>query len=1782
MKELKKRKGKILMCIFLIVILSILVLQLSTKNQGFIYKILGQNKLESESNVSILSDDFGIVDSADIIQCITGTGPFDDSEGPGNDTSADDLIVRTFDQVSYTVEATMSINSKHGSQELNANNSFVGGYLNIKGTLPENCDGKVKWDLNSMKWAEDANISDNGRTITAKYKMSESKITVPGKQSLILVATVTKAENGLKFKPDISMWLNGNETDLSSSECEIAKVNNTNEITVSAAPKYNIVLNQNKSLNQRVNLDYDNKNVYGRVYGYGVSIQLYNDNESKGIKGIQILDGKINFDINMQMERKNFSKEIVDISDQCNPILWNYKNNTDSSGNIENRKMDFSQAALYYLYLPYGNRNFGSEYGVCNSGNITMNQNKNSMSVEISNYDIDELFPTYSVYSTIDKSYSVKYSKNIGFISTNYFEIFVPDCEALNEEMSSYNFSVSDSNLKINNTNIIQQKNDDDITTTQYVKYTKGLNSQGLMLYNKNNKMIQSYYNIGDGKIQKGQQFIVRSEVRQEYAKDIGTEIRAVDRFIKFDGDGIEPDLYEDNSRYRFYSNPTTDMTWKMWYTTKKDGTNWNSQDERNKADIKDMNLYEKLTNIPNGYICTGIYYESQGGKLDLPPNPDSQLFTIPFKTKDSAKIGKTYGITQSSTYWSQSLDRTTQSITNPNAVYPEADYDFKYCNYINTEYDKSGQIISGTHNGNWVYGQSILIISADVGISNEIADINEDGSIKNKYDVSKNEYDVTFKLSPTLDQELQKNVNPISNANIKIIDTLPKGLKYETGTSSTGNDPQITNNSDGTTTLIWEIYNCIANTKITPITFKAHIDENSKNGTQYENKVVVECSDIGMTNIVFRTSKTSLQVINLNSHSFYKQTDQDVVELNQMLHYKVTYKNNTDSIIKNFQLLDILPYNGDKRGTKYNGTYNLNSVKIEEKVNDEIITNNNLKVYVTNDVSVRTGVTAKDTDLGTNKMWNELQDLSNLGNEEKGIAIIGEINPYAELTVDFYLKPNDNQPEDIYINSAECQVNANTFKMQSADVSINVIKRQLDGIVWLDENKDGCMQNNEEKLKDIELNLIKSDGTKALDINGREIKSIKTDENGYYKFDNISKGQYVVEANISEYYKITDKLVGSNNQVNSKFNVDTKKTDIIDQLNENNSKFVNIQNQNCGLYVNTQEIDVKKIWKDDNNKYQKRPQNLIIELYKNNDKIDEQSLNEKNNWSYIFNNLEKYDYKTGNKNTYKVKEKESNKDDLKLYSSAEKVENISDNIENIILTNTYTIPKGTIQITAKKNWDDADDLNKKRPKEIKFVLKKNNKEILNHIVNLENNWEYTFTNLPEYDSETSEKNMYTIEEEQVSVDDLEFYTQTKKIITNDNSSINIEFTNSYTDSNNKIEIKAKKIWKDDNNQYKKRPQKIRLVLLNKDIVVDEHIISDEENWEYIFKNILKNDKDGNEIKYQIKEEPLKLDDMRFYINEGNVDVKNEEATIINTFSVPKDKVKVIVNKKWDDNDNEYQKRPESIIIDLKSIASDNANKIEDKEIELTEKNGWQYTYTDLPKYDSNGNEIEYKVVEKEKNKDDLLNYESSNYRCIIKNDEINIQLENKLNKTSIKKFNFKIEKYVYSTIINEKEQLAENGKLSKVDISSKEISTIKLKIKYKLKITNTQQVDGTAKVYENIPKGFKYLEDQNEIWNKDGENLTCEVQLKAGESKEIYITYDWENDQNNFGLKRNDVKIIPKNPENMPETTTEDNYDNADIIITIKTGKKEKAYTIIIIQFISICTIIITKKIKK
>ena len=1097
---------RILVIISVALALGIFVFALINNSEKEISIVSGNNSEEIYAEQTI--EEVGansIVSSVQILQRNTGTGPFDSDDTPGNDSSEDNNIIRSFDQITWTLENTMVLKDTATSE------NYKGGVLEVKAEVPENCANLVKWDIDSMGWAENATVSSDGRTFTAQYSLSTSEVTVPGKQTLIFVLKVNGIQNGEEIQPTFEIKLSGND------DSEKVTLVDNDVIIASAMPRYNLALKRNSALYKEIELTENGVTQKGRLYGYSIIAQLYNDNKDKGLKGIEYPEGEINFDFELKLEKSSVSgtSATEDITDSVNPILYNYKlNNYDNaSGYIPNREMAVTFHAAHEWQAPAANG--GGDRACYNSGSIEMTQEDNIIHMTIDDYKFNGIFPTK--YAGQGSDTTIRYAENIGCFSASYFQIFVPYTDESSEAGYNYYLTVEDKNFSAYSNNgtytDVQMNTTDDSVRSQHIIWANGSFSTYHWLQNGwRGAGLYSHYSQGDAKATIGQKIVARLDICAGTNNDIKDTIYDCNELIKFDGVAFKVTEIGGAS-WKTYVNGTncffeSDMQFQMLYAAKKDGTNWSSDAEMKSTKEEDLLFFtteeELKANLGEDACCVGVLFESISGTMSA---SEGVALEIALEVTNNAITGNVYQFISTSSLYKvdNKLDRTTQTRANVDAVFPTADVFIQH-NYIKSAYDENGSIISGTHNGSYTYGQSVLIISGKVQVFQEIVSKNDDGTTKINYDIGKNENIVTYSLKPQLDYA-EGSTAEVTNITVTVEDTLPEGMRYVPGSCEFG-EPEVTNNADGTQTLIWEIYNCSLGQEVETIIFNAKIDEESTNGIQYTNTVIVSADKVEPSLPSSRTAKTTIEVINLSSYSFYKTTETPIIEVNGVIHYKITMINKTDESIPKFQLLDILPYNGDNRGTNFNGTYTVKNIDVVQTNTStgEVIDNSNLSMYVSSDESVRTDVTAKDEDLGTTSIWNAITSGQELNTELTAYAVVGQIAPRVKLEADIYLQSSGNHPYDNYRNSATAQTNENTEEMQTPIIIVQDVKRILNGKVWFDSNKDGVINDGEELLQGVKLTLLNEDGTPAIDIDGNEIPIVETDINGEYTFENMVK----------------------------------------------------------------------------------------------------------------------------------------------------------------------------------------------------------------------------------------------------------------------------------------------------------------------------------------------------------------------------------------------------------------------------------------------------------------------------------------------------------------------------------------------------------------------------------------------------------------------------------------------------------------------------------------------------
>lgn len=271
----------------------------------------------------------------------------------GSDATKDNALIRSFSTANYIV----SLDTKSagmGDKLLNATERL---WMRIK--VP--CEsGEISLSGNGKVFKSSYTYYDpeSHCQILEGYQdhVIEKKDLGAMNMTMQFSIKVGGMHNGATVQPTIEAWFDNSSyqsywTDTNQYNDRV--VLDANIMRVSAKAAYNLSVANNPSLrhigyfdmdtkteiteqqyNERVK-DPDSNVVYGMMVGYGMSLQLRNQDTNKGLRGIEVPSRDITFDVNMQGGLKFNGKTVFYANGgkpvAINPLLWAYKPNESGS-----------------------------------------------------------------------------------------------------------------------------------------------------------------------------------------------------------------------------------------------------------------------------------------------------------------------------------------------------------------------------------------------------------------------------------------------------------------------------------------------------------------------------------------------------------------------------------------------------------------------------------------------------------------------------------------------------------------------------------------------------------------------------------------------------------------------------------------------------------------------------------------------------------------------------------------------------------------------------------------------------------------------------------------------------------------------------------------------------------------------------------------------------------------------------------------------------------------------------------------------------------------------------------------------------------------------------------------------------------------------------------------------------------------------------------------------------------------------------------------------------------
>ena len=346
--------------------------------------------------------------------------------------------------------------------------------------------------------------------------------------------------------------------------------------------------------------------------------------------------------------------------------------------------------------------------------------------------------------------------------------------------------------------------------------------------------------------------------------------------------------------------------------------------------------------------------------------------------------------------------------------------------------------------------------------------------------------------------------------------------------------------------------------------------------------------------------------------------------------------------------------------------------------------------------------------------------------------------------------------------------------------------------------------------------------------------------------------------------------------------------------------------------------ISGQKTWDDEDNRDGLRPDAITVYLMKGQEIVATQTVTEADGWEFAFRDVPEYEQ--GEKIQYTVAE--------------EPVQGYVTVTDGRHIINIRVPEQADIQVT--KTWDDEDDLEGFRPDAVTILLRGNGGSVGYCVLNEENDWTYTWEDLPM--NEGGMPISYRLTEFDVEGYEAEVRPEGYDTIT---GAWRWRAVNTHKVS--RITLEGKKTWDDEDNRAGLRPEAITVRLMKGQEAAAVQTVTEKDGWKYAFAGLPKYEK-GEEIQYTLSEDPVP----GYAAVIDGMDITN--------ICVP-EKVNIRVTKAWDDEDNRDGLRPETVTVILRGNGGLAGSCV------LSEENGWTHTWEDLP-MNEGGMPISYLLAE--------------------------------------------------------------------------------------------------------------------------------------------------------------------------------------------------------------------------
>ncbi|GGL06450.1 hypothetical protein GCM10009769_25880 [Curtobacterium luteum] len=405
---------------------------------------------------------------------------------------------------------------------------------------------------------------------------------------------------------------------------------------------------------------------------------------------------------------------------------------------------------------------------------------------------------------------------------------------------------------------------------------------------------------------------------------------------------------------------------------------------------------------------------------------------------------------------------------------------------------------------GAGAYADSVLVTENLVRVGKKIVDTGHDATdTPDETTIVSAGDTVTYALYPSLSD---RGVSD-RRTDVTVQDVLPVNTSYVPGSASRSPDLDTVVAEDGTTRerLTWTVEDVHPNTTIDAITYDARVSKLTPSGTLTNGVVVSSPSD--SSGEEERSAERSVRVVSSGGVGAEKAAVHPVVVTGDDLEWTLGYTNVDATPIEAADLIDVLPYPGDARGSDFHGTAVLAAPVDVDAANGETV---RYTAAAPGTVSIdgshpsnQAGGTTRwcsASEFGTDGCPADLAAATAFRLQRSEPIPVG-----ATVERAVTLHTDGQRHGDRYVNRFGLRASNLPLPVQSNAATIRVVAGSVGDTVWLDANGNG-LQDDERTLPGVRARLTGTDDR------GQDVdRTTTTDTDGRYVFDELRPGDYTV-----------------------------------------------------------------------------------------------------------------------------------------------------------------------------------------------------------------------------------------------------------------------------------------------------------------------------------------------------------------------------------------------------------------------------------------------------------------------------------------------------------------------------------------------------------------------------------------------------------------------------------------------------------------------------------------------